>query len=248
MGGISHRKVLTARATDGKSYKQLFKANDDLRQDAMMKWVFKEVSKMLLDHKATRQRQLHVRTYGVIPLSTGSGIIEWVAKSFPTGEWLRPAHVKNYPNPQERVKLFQKICKQMPPVMRHFFLERFDNPDEWFAKRTAVAFEAGKVLPVPEKVPFRLSRDIVDAMGITKTEGVFRRCCEFTMDALREKKDSIMTLLNRMQDAQQMTENVGNLDEASSRMKEFDGEADRALSIVEKNLSKTLSRQRPSMS
>lgn len=40
---------------------------------------------------------------------------------------------------------------------------------------TGVAFEQGKILPTPETVPFRLSRDIVDGMGITGVEGVFRR-------------------------------------------------------------------------
>ncbi|XP_061682550.1 serine-protein kinase ATM isoform X3 [Syngnathoides biaculeatus] len=38
-----------------------------------------------------------------------------------------------------------------------------------------VAFEQGKILPTPETVPFRLSRDIVDGMGVTGVEGVFRR-------------------------------------------------------------------------
>lgn len=38
-----------------------------------------------------------------------------------------------------------------------------------------VAFEQGKTLPTPETVPFRLSRDIVDGMGVTGVEGVFRR-------------------------------------------------------------------------
>lgn len=38
-----------------------------------------------------------------------------------------------------------------------------------------VAFEQGKILPTPETVPFRLSRDIVDGMGIAGVEGVFRR-------------------------------------------------------------------------
>ncbi|TRZ04405.1 hypothetical protein DNTS_007633, partial [Danionella cerebrum] len=37
-----------------------------------------------------------------------------------------------------------------------------------------VAFEQGKILPTPETVPFRLSRDIVDGMGISGVEGVFR--------------------------------------------------------------------------
>lgn len=38
-----------------------------------------------------------------------------------------------------------------------------------------VAFEQGKILPTPEIIPFRLTRDIVDGMGITGVEGVFRR-------------------------------------------------------------------------
>lgn len=42
-----------------------------------------------------------------------------------------------------------------------------------------VAFEQGKMLKTPETVPFRLTRDIVDAMGITGVEGVFRRFVTF---------------------------------------------------------------------
>ena len=59
-----------------------------------------------------------------------------------------------------------------------------------------VAFEAGRVLPVPEVVPFRLTRDLVDGMGLTGVEGVFRRCCNFTLEALRLEQASIMTILD----------------------------------------------------
>ncbi|WPH01965.1 Hypothetical protein R9X50_00481900 [Acrodontium crateriforme] len=318
MTGLSKPKALTAYATDGKSYKQLFKGgNDDLRQDAIMEQVFEEVSKMLQNHKATRKRDLHVRTYKVIPLSSHSGIMEFVASSIPINDFLEPAHLRYNPHdmkphtarqrlaalkdhaPNVRVKEYRKICDQLHPVLRHFFFERYQSPEEWFEKRTAytrttaaisilgyilglgdrhchnilldeksgevvhidlgVAFEAGRVLPVPELVPFRLTRDIVDGMGATKTEGIFRRCCEFTLEALREDKDGIMTLLNvlrydplyswtvsplrakRMQDAQETARN-GAVDEESSKKKEQEaGEAERALSIVEKKLSKTLS-------
>jgi len=58
------------------------------------------------------------------------------------------------------------------------------------------AFEQGKVLPRPETVPFRLTRDIVDAMGITGTEGSFRTCCDVTMTLLREKGASLLTILD----------------------------------------------------
>ena len=38
-----------------------------------------------------------------------------------------------------------------------------------------VAFEHGRILPTPETVPFRLTRDVVDGMGVCGVEGVFRR-------------------------------------------------------------------------
>ncbi|XP_070685735.1 serine-protein kinase ATM [Pempheris klunzingeri] len=58
-----------------------------------------------------------------------------------------------------------------------------------------VAFEQGKILPTPETVPFRLSRDIVDGMGITGVEGVFRRCCEKTMEVMRSSQESLLTIV-----------------------------------------------------
>lgn len=324
MNGLSAPKMMKLWASDGKCYKELYKSgDDDLRQDAIMEQVFEEVSKMLRNHKATRQRDLKLRTYKVIPLSSGSGIIEFVPNSIPINEFLVSAHEKYYPKDlhnrkaremtskacngghgttAERLATYKSICERLHPVMRHFFLERFNDPDEWFAKRTAysrttasisimghiiglgdrhcsnilldeqtgeivhidlgVAFEAGRVLPIPELVPFRLTRDIVDGMGATGIEGVFRRCCEFTLDAVREDKDSIMTLLNvlrydplhnwtisplrakRMQEAQSEMSRTGNggAEQQSSRRKEQEaGEADRALSVVEKKLSKTLS-------
>jgi hypothetical protein len=59
-----------------------------------------------------------------------------------------------------------------------------------------VTFEQGKTLPSPERVPFRLTRDVVDGFGITGTEGVFRRCCEETLEVLRANTESIITILN----------------------------------------------------
>ncbi|XP_028274525.1 serine-protein kinase ATM isoform X2 [Parambassis ranga] len=58
-----------------------------------------------------------------------------------------------------------------------------------------VAFEQGKILPTPETVPFRLSRDIVNGMGITGVEGVFRRCCEKTMEVMRTSQEALLTIV-----------------------------------------------------
>ena len=352
--GLSAPKIITAIGTDGKPYKQLvcdtmdeyetlidsiqFKSgNDDLRQDAIMEQVFDQVSRLLKNHTATRIRNIGIRTYKVLPLSTRSGLMEFVPNTLPLHTWVMPAHEKYYPNDYRsdrcrkeigacqsdssntRVKVWKKVTENFHPVMRYFLLERFEDPDEWFERRLAytrstaaisilghvlglgdrhchnilldeksgevvhidlgVSFEAGRVLPIPEVVPFRLTRDLVDAMGYTKTEGVFRRSCEFTMDTLREERESIMTLLNvlrydplvnwsvtptkakRMQEGDATNNTVrgqsvatgstpappGVNEEAtheSLKKKEKEeqaGEAGRALSVVEKKLSKTLS-------
>ncbi|KAJ2748090.1 hypothetical protein GGI19_006264, partial [Coemansia pectinata] len=42
-------------------------------------------------------------------------------------------------------------------------------------------FEKGMTLEKPEKVPFRLTHNMVDAMGVTGYEGTFRKTCEMTL-------------------------------------------------------------------
>jgi ataxia telangiectasia mutated family protein len=296
-------------------------SNDDMRQDAIMEQVFEQVNELLKTNRATRQRNLNIRTYKVLPLTSIAGIIEFVANTVPLHEYLMPAHERFYPrdlkgnqcrkeigevqtqSQQTRIQKFRDVTARFHPVMRYFFTENFDDPDEWFTKRLAytrstaaisilghvlglgdrhghnilldsvsgevvhidlgVAFEMGRVLPVPELVPFRLTRDIVDGMGITKTDGVFRRCCEFTLEALRKEVYSIMTILDVLrydplyswsispvrlaklqQEQDQNTAVDGGPGAVPERTKEAanePGEADRALTVVSKKLSKTLS-------
>ncbi|OAP62815.1 hypothetical protein AYL99_02042 [Fonsecaea erecta] len=254
-GGVSAPKIATITASDGSRHKLLMKGgNDDLRQDAIMEQVFEQVSNLLKDHRATRRRNLGIRTYKVIPLTKNSGVIEFVQNTIPLNEYLLPAHVRYYPkdykasrarkdifeaqtkNHEQRVRAYQMVAANFHPVMRFFFMEKFLDPDDWFYKRLnysrstaavsilghvlglgdrhghnilldektgevvhidlGVAFEAGRVLPVPEVVPFRLTRDLVDGMGLTGVEGVFRRCCNFTLEALRHDQEAIMTILD----------------------------------------------------
>jgi ataxia telangiectasia mutated family protein len=292
--------------------------NDDLRQDAIMEQVFEQVSNLLKDHRATQQRDLGIRTYKVLPLASNAGIIEFVQNTIPLNDYLLPAHQKYFPKDmipnacrksimdaqtrsiEQRVRSFRHVTDHFHPVLRYFFMERFNNPDDWFGKRLAytrstaaisilghvlglgdrhghnilldektgevvhidlgVAFEQGRILPVPELVPFRLTRDLVDGMGITGTEGVFRRCCEFTLEALRQESYSIMTILDvlrydplyswtlslfrmrRMQDdhGDGDAPPIPNATAGKSTINE-PSEADRALTVVAKKLGKALS-------
>ncbi|KAL1838366.1 hypothetical protein VTJ49DRAFT_2775 [Mycothermus thermophilus] len=332
--GVSAPKIITAVGTNGQRFKQLVKGgNDDLRQDAIMEQVFAAVSELLKLHRTTRQRNLGVRTYKVLPLTASSGLIEFVSNTIPLHEYLMPAHERYYPKDlkgsqcrkeisnaqtkttEQRIAVYRKVTERFHPVMRYFFMEYFPDPDEWFQRRTAytrttaaismlghvlglgdrhghnilldtktgevvhidlgVAFEMGRVLPVPELVPFRLTRDIVDGMGITKTEGVFRRCCEFTLDALREEAASIQTILDSLRhdtlyqwsispvrmaklqnaraaggdgedggdggdDGGAAAAGMGGAEKKQRSVNE-PSEADRAIEVVKKKLSKTLS-------
>ncbi|KAJ7462055.1 hypothetical protein FB451DRAFT_1043857 [Mycena latifolia] len=57
-------------------------------------------------------------------------------------------------------------------------------------------FEKGKTLETPERVPFRLTQNMIDGLGVTGVEGVFRIACEVTMQLLRDNKDSLMSVLD----------------------------------------------------
>jgi len=56
-------------------------------------------------------------------------------------------------------------------------------------------FWKGLTFEKPEKVPFRLTPNMVDAMGISGHLGVFRRVCEITLSVLRNNKDTLMSVL-----------------------------------------------------
>lgn len=47
----------------------------------------------------------------------------------------------------------------------------------------------------PEKIPFRLTRMLINAMEVTGIEGTYRRTCESVMSVLHRNKDSVMAVL-----------------------------------------------------
>ena len=47
----------------------------------------------------------------------------------------------------------------------------------------------------PEKIPFRLTRMLINAMEVTGIDGTYRMTCESVMTLLRHNKDSVMAML-----------------------------------------------------
>ncbi|KAH0454660.1 hypothetical protein IEQ34_016584 [Dendrobium chrysotoxum] len=255
MNGINSPKVVECFGSDGQIYRQLAKSgNDDLRQDAVMEQFFGLVNIFLQNHRDTWKRRLRIRTYKVVPFTPSAGLVEWVDRTIPLGEYLLGssrnggAHGRygvgdwsflqcreHMTNEKDKRKAFLKVCKNFRPVMRYFFLERFLRPADWFECRLAytrsvaassmvgyivglgdrhsmnilidqataevvhidlgVAFEQGLMLKTPERVPFRLTRDIIDGMGVTGVEGIFRRCCEETLSVMRTNKEALLTII-----------------------------------------------------
>ncbi|XP_047515657.1 serine-protein kinase ATM [Pieris napi] len=58
-----------------------------------------------------------------------------------------------------------------------------------------IAFDQGKTLLTPETVPFRLTQDIIAGFGCSGVEGIFRRCCEKTLQLLRDNQETLLTIL-----------------------------------------------------
>ncbi|GAC98161.1 potential phosphatidylinositol kinase [Pseudozyma hubeiensis SY62] len=252
-GGIHLPKISECIGSDGKRYKQLFKRDDDLRQDAVMQQVFRMVNDLLKSDRRTRERKLAIRIYTVLPLGPQCGMLEFVTNTVPLGELLIGLHDKYRSNDitptQARTKMrdaqslpaeakleaFLDVCEQMRPAFRYFFSDAQRMPRDWYETRLrytrsvstnsivghvlglgdrhvsnilldkesgelvhidfGVAFDQGKLLPIPELVPFRLTRDLVDGMGMHGVEGTFRRCCEETLRVLRAHQDVIKTVL-----------------------------------------------------
>jgi serine/threonine-protein kinase ATR len=56
-------------------------------------------------------------------------------------------------------------------------------------------FDKGLTFAQPEKVPFRLTHNMVDAMGVYGYEGPFRKSSELTLQLLRQHEETLMTIL-----------------------------------------------------
>ncbi|KAK5718407.1 serine/threonine-protein kinase M1 [Elasticomyces elasticus] len=56
-------------------------------------------------------------------------------------------------------------------------------------------FDKGRTFDRPELVPFRLTHNMVDAMGAYGYEGPFRKSSELTLGQLRQNRDTLMTVL-----------------------------------------------------
>lgn len=125
VGGINAPKKVTCLCSNGRTYPQLLKGKDDLRQDAIMQQVFTILNTMLATNRDTRKARLMVKTYRVVPLTQRSGILEWCANTLPLAVYL--AGSTEQPGAHERFHpkdLKPNYCRKVISVgipATHFF-------------------------------------------------------------------------------------------------------------------------------
>ena len=256
--GINKPLILTLLSSDGRRHKQLLKPADDLRQDAVMEQLFSLVNTLLTSSAPTRSRRMRMRTYNVVPLTPGVGLVEWVVNTrslhdvlvssadgaHPRYHPLSPTcwsyhqcltHMRDTADRSELLSRYRDVCQRFPVALHQHFQDHFPCPSSWWRARLTfirslsttsiigylvglgdrhiqnilidsstsevihidlgVAFDMGRLLKTPEVVPFRLTRDLVDGMGVGGLEGGYRRGCEEVLRVMRGNAAMVSTLL-----------------------------------------------------
>merc|ERR1719183_3085922 len=80
--------MLSVTDTNGKVHSQIVKGMDDLRQDAVMQQLFQLINDVFSENVRSREADLRLRTFQVVPLSPCAGIMECVTDAQTLGEIL----------------------------------------------------------------------------------------------------------------------------------------------------------------
>nr|XP_036588838.1 protein kinase Rad3 (phosphatidylinositol 3) [Colletotrichum truncatum]KAF6800480.1 protein kinase Rad3 (phosphatidylinositol 3) [Colletotrichum truncatum] len=251
LGSLAKPRRLTCRGTDGKNYMLMIKPKDDLRTDQRLMEFNGMINRSLKRDPEASRRQLYIKTYAVVPLNEECGIIEWVDGLKTLREILLDQYKARSVHPDynqikrmmaeavtgpNNIKIFTEgVLGTFPPVLQHWFVQRFPHPSAWFSARLKYTrscavmsmvgtilglgdrhgenvllerdnggifhvdfnclFDKGLTFAQPERVPFRLTHNMVAAMGIYGYEGPFRHCSELTLGILRQQEETLMTIL-----------------------------------------------------
>ncbi|XP_047467138.1 serine/threonine-protein kinase ATR [Mugil cephalus] len=252
LASLQKPKKIGLKGSDGRSYTMMCKPKDDLRKDCRLMEFNCLINKCLRKDAESRRRELHIRTYAVIPLNEECGIIEWVNNTaglrhiltklykdrgiYLSGKELRKLMLPKTAPFEEKLRIHKEVlCPRHPPVFHEWFLQTFPDPTSWYSSRSAYCrstavmsmvgyilglgdrhgenilfdsftgecvhvdfnclFNKGETFDVPEVVPFRLTQNMVHAMGPMGTEGLFRQACEVTLRLMRDQREPLMSVL-----------------------------------------------------
>ncbi|KAM8811045.1 DNA-dependent protein kinase catalytic subunit [Eudromia elegans] len=89
MESLRKPKRITIRGSDEQEYPFLVKGGEDLRQDQRIQQLFDVMNIILSQDAACSQRNMQLKTYQVIPMTTRLGLIKWLENTCTLKEFLK---------------------------------------------------------------------------------------------------------------------------------------------------------------
>lgn len=275
MTSIRKPKRIIIRGHDEREYPFLVKGGEDLRQDQRIEQLFEVMNVLLSRDAACSQRNMQLKTYHVIPMTSRLGLIEWIENTLTLKELLlsnmsqeeKAAYTSNLKAPlfeyrdwltkmsgkydvgaymlmykgasrTETVTSFRKRESKVPPgLLKRAFLKMSMGPEAFLALRSHFASShalmcishwilgigdrhlnnfminmktggmigidfghafgsATQFLPVPELMPFRLTRQFINLMLPMKETGVMYSIMVHALRAFRSHPDLLTTTMD----------------------------------------------------
>nr|Q8WN22.1 RecName: Full=DNA-dependent protein kinase catalytic subunit; Short=DNA-PK catalytic subunit; Short=DNA-PKcs [Canis lupus familiaris]AAL40979.1 DNA-dependent protein kinase catalytic subunit [Canis lupus familiaris] len=275
MASIRKPKRIIIRGRDEKEYPLLVKGGEDLRQDQRIEQLFEVMNVLLSQDTACSQRNMQLKTYHVIPMTSRLGLIEWIENTLTLKDFLlsnmsreeKAAYTSDPKAPPceyrdwlakmsgkydvgaymsmfkaasrtETVTSFRRRESRVPAdLLKRAFLKMSTGPAAFLALRShfasshalmcishwilgigdrhlnnfMVSMETGgligidfghafgsatQFLPVPELMPFRLTRQFINLMLPMKEAGVVYSIMVHALRAFRSHSDLLTNTMD----------------------------------------------------
>ncbi|KAI5763568.1 PRKDC protein [Gulo gulo luscus] len=275
MASIRKPKRIIIRGHDEKEYPFLVKGGEDLRQDQRIEQLFEVMNVLLSQDAACSQRNMQLKTYHVIPMTSRLGLIEWIENTFTLKDFLlsnmsreeKAAYTSDPKAPpceyrdwlakmsgkydvaaymamfkaasrSETVTSFRRRESKVPAdLLKRAFLKMSTGPEAFLALRShfanshalmcishwilgigdrhlnnfMISMETGgmigidfghafgsatQFLPVPELMPFRLTRQFTNLMLPMKEAGVMSSVMVHALRAFRSHSDLLVNTMD----------------------------------------------------
>ena len=281
MSSLRRPKCITIRGNDQKEHRFLVKGGEDQRQDQRIQTLFELINDLMKSDSRCYQRNLQIKTYHVIPMTTKLALIEWLPETRTLKDVIYSARnddevkkwdtrspesvfhvytndaVKGIDNSGKAftneemygfvyakfkrdyvTKRFKEIESLVPwDLLRRFIRSMSSSSEGYFVLRNqfimsysvasicqyilgigdrhlsnwmldmktgrAIGIDFGMAfghaalnLPVPELVPIRLTRQILNLAAPLRQHGLFEASMTHTLRALRENNDLLMCILD----------------------------------------------------
>ena len=180
-----HPRKIIIYGSDGKEYPYLLKGHEDIRQDERVMQLFGLINTLLSKDSDTREKNLYIKRYPVIPLSHNTGLIGWVSNCDTLHQLIRDyRQINNIPLNLEynlMEKFYPKFDKSLSitklEVFKHalnntmgidlykVLWNKSQNAEDWLDRRTnysrslAVMSIVGYILGLGDRHPSNIMLD-----------------------------------------------------------------------------------------